>query len=268
MLPVVMNSYRSPFLDDFSNTTSGWPSGQNNAVAVGYYTDESKNSVYRMLTKQAAVTRFRTGRADLTAGDLQVQVDATAYQKNGSLGIIFGSSGSGLYVYEIWGATKSDGTPIGTYHLLACPSGGSCRQIIGNDASETTFWVSSKLNPGNQKNVIGVIRQGSNIKLLANGYVIAEKVDASFGSGTVDLITTNYEAGFDARFDNFRLAYSSSDFPVPPSASAATATGSSGILSTLLRLWANDGGTNTSSEVAVSAPPVADDLAGIVPIER
>jgi hypothetical protein len=271
LLPVIANNYRSPFFDDFSNAASGWPQGKNADYTAGYFEGPNRQGQYRMLfhTKRP----LRTGRADLTAGDFQVGVDVqAAAQSNGAVGLIFGQTGAGYYTFETGSGTDSAGQPIGAFRFLAWtshPGASATYESLVKDANGNAIeWAGSRdLKTGTQTNRIGVMRQGQSISLLANGVVIGTVSHPGFGVGAVDLAAWGWSADYDARFDNFRMAFSRADFQSAQSASVNSA-GSSGILSMLLRLWANDDNqVKPLVPVTVSAPPVAINQSEIVPIE-
>ncbi len=187
-LPYVAKSYRNPIVDDFASISSGWPTDEGDIHWRGYDAGE-----YRVLVKQSNyITRADMGSS---AGDFQVLVDARASGSvNGAYGFYFGFGDAGYYAYQLYN---------GRFMLRRFDRVGQKWTTI---VSQT--WHSAILG-GNATNRLKVDRRGPNISLYVNGQRVAQATDGTLGEGFVGLAASAYQDGFEARFDNFVLDFSS-----------------------------------------------------------
>lgn len=189
-LPVISNGQCfSPYVDDFSNPSSGWP-----VVDEADYKLEYLNGEYRILVKTTSM--WGAASPGFKANNYLVTVDAhNANEVYGSYGIVFqlADDWSTYYTFEIY----SDGY-YSVWRFNSKKSG--WKSLV--------FEFSPHINQGTANNQIQLVRSGTLIQGFANGQLIVELEDDSYtGLGSVGLIATTYgdEADVDARFDNFSV---------------------------------------------------------------
>jgi hypothetical protein len=207
-LPIVQNC---PALacDDFSNPSSGWPTGpvppgSVNPIATLAYT----GGTYQMSFQQAGFV-VQAGHNYLLS-DLQVELDVwPAASTDGTIGVTFDNSSGGFYDFEVGS---------GSYFL------GKYSYSTGQFTYPIGFTPSSAVLTGNQVNHIKVVRQGSSISLYANNQLLKQITDASYPNGYLELAAYANTTPFDARFDNFVL-YALSATPTSAAAIQAQAVG-------------------------------------------
>jgi C1A family cysteine protease len=175
-----------PYSDDFSNPSSGWPTADDPAYKLEYVGGE-----YRILMKNTNWWSGGTSGYECTDGSIEVD-GRFASSVYGSYGILFGITPSwDTYLFQVSG-TQS-------YSLMKL-RGGSWQTLV--------IWTfSSSINAGQARNHLGVVRNGSQISLYANGHSLTTVTDSSFmGKLRVGLAATAYTLpNVDARFDNFRV---------------------------------------------------------------
>jgi uncharacterized repeat protein (TIGR01451 family) len=177
---VLVNTCLPLYTDDFSNPASGWPVGNSSTTTVGYL-----NGEYRILVKPANYIVFVYD--DFGASDYRVEVDARpGGSLNGGLGLIFGRTDQGFYLFEI-----HDGWFI----------------LLRNDPSWTWTvlidWTpSSAIHTGSQTNHLKVVRYGASIQLYANGQLLATTSDATYLGSGLGISSDAFSKNYDGRFDN------------------------------------------------------------------
>jgi hypothetical protein len=202
-LPIVFQSYRQlPFIDDFSDPTSGWPISQSGFSQKGYVTGQ-----YWMKVLQPNYEAY-AGNSLYTLGDVQLEVSAYSDTPTiAAYGLFFAYSGvpgqsgeTSLYDFQI-----NPGT--GQFELV--------RQVYDTNTPTPNTpptiikiidWTSSSaILTGSQTNSLKVIRSGTTITLYVNGQQLDSPpvTDATLGAGTVGMDVYGYAANAEAFFDNF-----------------------------------------------------------------
>lgn len=188
-LPILLQTYAAPFLDDFSNPSSGWPILQTSYGTWGYV-----NGEYRMQVLQPGY-ELRAGH-NLYAGDFHVKVSARSDTlDNAGYGLYFAFNGNiGYYVFEVdpwlgrfffyrWDFTQ---TP-------------PARVFIINGTPNSAILINI------QTNLLEVTRSGTTISMFANGNLLATVVDGTLGPGLVGMDAAVFPSAPPAEvfFDNF-----------------------------------------------------------------
>jgi uncharacterized repeat protein (TIGR01451 family) len=190
-LPLLFNQYCPPtFFDDFSNSYSGWPVGEDDLVRVEYLGGEyrilSKNGDYIYLFRSPACARQ----------NYTVEMDARWVGGTGdSYGLLFGITGgfSQYYLFDI-------NTDYRMYRLYR------------RDPSEfrpiAPVTYSAAIRGGTSSNHLKVTRNSAGIWLEVNGTALGVWADATItGSTWAGLMSNPYidVPVSDARFDNFSV---------------------------------------------------------------
>jgi len=184
-----VNVTSCPFVDDFSNPSSGWPAGDALDYRVEYIGGE-----YRILVKQAPNHVILVASPGGRHTNYSVEVDgrfASAIQ--GDYGLLFGVNDGITNAYYFWVGGARD-------YGLDKEQSGRWTTLISRT-------VSSAINAGQASNHLRVVRNGAQITLYANGQLLTTLSDSSFiGSLRVGLAAfTHEQADVDVRFDNFRI---------------------------------------------------------------
>jgi hypothetical protein len=177
-------------VDDFSNSASGWPVQETNYWSYAYL-----NGEYRLYAKGEAIAAV--SRGDHPAGQFSIEVDARRPSGvDGFFGLILGltDDGSEFYTFEAY-----PGLHIGVIgHQL-----NDDWTMIGYASSDT-------IQAGQGINHLKVetsTSSGYTASFSVNGAYIGS-VSLPYGPTTarrVGLTATSEAAGFDVRFDNFKL---------------------------------------------------------------
>jgi Tol biopolymer transport system component len=190
-LPAIARNYCSgPIVDDFGNPGSGWPISETAYWSYSYLSGE-----YRMYAKAAAFAGV--SRGDRLAGQYTVEIDARkASGVEGSLGILLGIADdwSEFYTFEVF----PDFQVGAIFHNL------NGRWTLVNYAS------SGAILPGQFTNRLRVetsTAAGHYAHFYINGAYIASLAIPYAPSATrrVGLTASADDAGFDARFDNYKV---------------------------------------------------------------
>lgn len=190
-LPLMPRTYWPGFFDNFSNTNSGWASGESDRFIYRYLTGEYQIYI-KNLDDGFAIT------PDLVMpANYRIEVDARKVS-------------SGVCSYGlIFGARFTD-TSWETYQVLVWPSDGEFyvnKRNLDGTWTELLGWTSHPaINLGNSTNTIRVDRIGISIKIYINDNLVAYGTDDSFtGSGRdAGIRAYSYtDAPVDVRFDNF-----------------------------------------------------------------
>lgn len=190
-LPVLVNSYCSDFYDDFSNPGSGWYTGEDDSLRVEYLAGE-----YRVWIKP--VDYYGAFRAPTcTRINYEVEVDARWVTNTGTgYGIIFGIENNfkRFYMFLV-------NTDFEEYALI--------RYDGPDNWIALRYWTSSAaINPVDQSNHLGIVRNGSIIRLAINGSWVDLLEDATLSGATgAGVVVATYVdlPHADARFDNFDM---------------------------------------------------------------
>ncbi len=184
-LPIILNPCEDRYLDDFSDTGSGWPTNSSSNTQVEYLGGE-----YRILLKTA--DSWAAARPTVKGSDFRVAVDVrNVTGMDGTYGILFGLADdwSQFYTVEIG--------LDGFYRIWRYSSSGSWTLL--------EFDSSSHINSGTASNRLQIERNGSQIKAYVNGQLLITITEDSFiGERHVGLIASpNSQSNLDVRFDNF-----------------------------------------------------------------
>jgi hypothetical protein len=206
--PLVFRDYCSDFFDDFSDSASGWPVGEDDYVRSEYL-----NGEYRVAGKRGGYLYvFRAPTCNRQ--NYVVEADARWEGTPGKgYGLVFGitSDFSQYYLFRV-------STDYGSFELhRRSPSG-------------FTFINSGSvpgLHNGTIPNHLKVTRNGGQIKLEGNGIEYLTWTDnAITGLTGVGLVSSSYSdrPDSDARFDNFRVTGLGSSINTVEQSSSVTGT--------------------------------------------
>lgn len=190
-LPVAYHAYDPcAFFDDFSDSTSGWPVGEDSLISYGYVDGE-----YSALAKQGGYLFIFKSPALCQLENYTVEVDAHwVTHQTSSYGIVFG--------------LNEDFTQY--YLFLANPNYPWYGLWRYNDGSLSTLIPPTVAGIYNSwPNHLKVIRNGAQITLEVNGISLASWTDNTIIGPTyvgMAITSDDYALPSDARFDNFSLA--------------------------------------------------------------
>ncbi len=175
------------FFDDFSDPSSGWLVEDTERWLMEY-----KNGEYRIITREVndVVRSWPQGAYQ----NYRIAADVRPVVKNnGSAGLMFGLSDASrqYYTFEVY-------QELGEYDIWRFNKGQWLPLATG---------YSAHINRGLTTNHLEVVRNGSEIRAYANGYLITTINDDSFlGARQVGLVVTTYDyENYDVRFDNFAI---------------------------------------------------------------
>jgi hypothetical protein len=197
-----LRNYCPDFYDDFSNPASGWFVVDADWVRAEYLSGE-----YRILIKPADYSGFFSAPA-CTRQNYTAEVYARWAGNSGTgYGLVFGIVGQfeRFYLFLV-------NTDLQQYTLL---------RYDGADAwTAIRPWTnSSAIHGGASQNQLGIIRDGSTIRLIVNGLWVDLFGDATISGATrAGVAVASYMdlPNADARFDSFRMAaYSGSTSTAP-----------------------------------------------------
>jgi hypothetical protein len=174
------------FVDDFSNTNSGWDRQRNTDGITDY-----ENGHYLIQIDRPNVDYFANPSKSFT----DVRVEVEAYRESGAgdndYGVICRFQGSNDFYA---GLISSDG-----YYGIFKVKGGEY-SILGMDAMNK----SSAIQPDSEKNLIRMDCKGQNLTLFVNDIQLDSRQDADFVSGDVGLVAGTYATpGLKVIFNNF-----------------------------------------------------------------
>jgi uncharacterized repeat protein (TIGR01451 family) len=190
-----------PFVDDFSDPSSGWLIENYPEYSTAYLNEE-----YQILVKAENYMAFNW--LDFGESDYRVEVDARpAGHLDGSLGLVFGGSDSGFYLFQL-------------------SNGGYGMWRIEMDIDPwiwTTLivWTDSPaIHSGSLTNRLKVVRKGASIELYANDQLLATLSDGTYNGSLLGVEAGTVPANFDGRFDNF-VVYTGNCIDTPTAGLAA-----------------------------------------------
>jgi hypothetical protein len=175
------------FQDDFSNTNSGWETGNYSGSTLSYL-----NGTYDIFSQDEGSILW--GVANKSFTDLVIDVDATQVSgpdsNNNAYGVYCrrtGGDNSDAYAFFVSG----DG-----YYAIAKITSGSFTYPVD--------WTSSDaINQGNAKNHLTASCVGDHLSLSVNGTQIADVHDSTYTSGDIALAAGSMETtGTEVQFDN------------------------------------------------------------------
>ena len=176
-LPLIYRNYcGGPFLDNFSNPASGWPSAD-----TAYWVNGYLNGEYRLSAKRAAFGAVTRGdRSD----NLIVEVDVRQSSAvNGSLGLMFylNDDWSNFYTFEIYPATQE-------YAIF---------RYLNDQWSLVAYGLTGAIHAGQNTNRLRITSQGEQYSFWINNTALGAWY---FGAEArrVGLTATSDAAGFEA----------------------------------------------------------------------
>ncbi len=175
--------------DDFSDSSSGWPTADTASYRGGYVNDQ-----YRVLVKTDGLSVWVWPGASQSLVDFVLEADGRFDSDvSGHYGLVLDLSDDHQNFYSLHVSSS------GFYRIRKHTASGW--QILRD-------WTSSQvLNDGQEGNHLMVVRRGDRIGVYANGQFLGEVTDSSLPSGWVGLITGTFTGSpnADVYFDNFRL---------------------------------------------------------------
>jgi hypothetical protein len=203
-MPCISTSCGPLFADNFSDPGSGW--------LIENYTEYSTaylNGEYQILVK--APNYIAWNWLDFGASDYRVVVDARpAGQLDGSVGLVFGGTNSGFYLFQL---------SNGGYGLW---------RIEWSSWIWTTLinWTNSPaVHSGSLTNRLEVVRKGASIELYANDQLLTTISHSTYTGSLLGVAAATVPANFDGRFDNFTV-YTGACIDMPTAGLAPVRSGS------------------------------------------
>jgi hypothetical protein len=173
--------------DDFSSTSSGWQGGQDSNGSFGYF-----DGGFRFLFTTANSWRWARSQSSPTLSDLALEADVRMPTT---------ARGAAALVFALNPATSD-------FHLFEIDSAGRY-SIWRHTASgwETLLSPTSSplLGTGDVTNHLLLVRESGLTRLYANGQAISMVTDLPAPAGRVGIYASSVDAGFEARWDNFRV---------------------------------------------------------------
>jgi hypothetical protein len=179
------------FMDDFSDTGSGWDRYQDELVSTDYFNDAYRIQVFTPAYWAWAIPN------QYFSGDVRVTVHGT--MRGGPLDNAFGvicrhKDVENFYLFMI----SSDG-----YVGIGRRINGSDLELISGDSLVTSDAI---LQGQGATNAIQADCIGSTLTLTVNGTQVLTVTDTSLTSGDVGLAASTFsESGVDILFDNFTV---------------------------------------------------------------
>jgi hypothetical protein len=191
-LPVTFRNYCPNFFDDFSNPASGWDVLENK-VALGEYLDGE----YRILTKNDNIKFYYAHAPTCDRENYTVEVDARWVGDPGWHYGIFWDRNMDIDDHRYKFSVDTEDL---TYRL---------QHFDGVEWHSPVDWTYSPyINGGIASNHLKITKNGPQIALEVNGFVLVTVTDSSFPSRTYTGIFSAPYDGYptsDARFDNFSV---------------------------------------------------------------
>ena len=187
-LPAVMRNFFKPIFDDFSNPSSGWPVAD---TSVNLY--EYRNGEYRIYNKTTDYVGAAT--ADHHLDDIDLAIAAhQAGSARGTYGLAFGINDtfSDYYIFLVW----PDFQEWDLFHYQ-----------YGSGFTALKSGTSSTILTGNNHNRLRVVKSGDSLTLWVNDVCVFDGTYATYtGYRQTGLFAGPYDAGHDARFDDYALS--------------------------------------------------------------
>jgi hypothetical protein len=188
--PNVGPSSTLPFVDDFSDSTSGWEEGDYPSGTVGY-----RDGEYFVQALENSALMWGQAFVDLA----DVEVEVIARQISGPAN---DNTGYGVMCRL---KANEDGEIINGYSLLISGDGYyAITKWSNGESSELVDWATSdEINTGTGVNTLRVRCEGERLTLYVNGNMVAEALDSSFTQGDLALAGVSFEDGeAEFRFDD------------------------------------------------------------------
>jgi hypothetical protein len=173
--------------DDFSDPASGWSSGQDANATYGYL-----DGSYRIRTHLPGLARWASPPASPRLEDLALELDAwMPVEAPGGLGPVFGldDDGSDYHLFSVFRSGH-----FGLYRW----AGGAWQTLVQPRPAP-------ELAAGGATNHLLLVRDRGLTRLYANGRMITMVTDVVAPTGRAGLYASGEAAGFEARFDHYRL---------------------------------------------------------------
>ncbi len=170
-------------VDDFGDPASGWTQVDDANVRSGYL-----DGVFQILVKTADYWRLDTPNASATSFALEADVTFVG-EAAGAAGLVAGLS--------------ADSQSFLIFRIVRDGRFGLYRRSAG--AWQTLLPLATSTSIDNAANHVMLTRQGTEVRLYANGQLLAVTTESSSVSGRVGLYAEATTPGLDARFDSFRL---------------------------------------------------------------
>ncbi len=174
------------FSDDFSNSSSGWATGEDADSKYGY-----EAGSYRIFVNQPNTLFWSTPNKSFA--DVAIEVDAAKVggPDDNYFGIVCRLMDENNYYYLV---VSSDG-----YYTIGKYKDGEFNSLL-----EGGWHYSDYIHQGRTTNRLGADCLGSNLRLYANNTKLGEAQDSEFASGQVGVLAASLDiAGTDILFDNF-----------------------------------------------------------------
>jgi hypothetical protein len=174
------------FQDDFSDSNSGWDRLTKEDGITNYH-----NGQYRILVNTTNTDVWANPGLNFTNTIIEVDATKAGGDDNNDLGVICRyKDGDNFYFFVI----SSDG-----YYGIGKFKDGE-QVLVGMESMPPTDVVKQ----GNATNHIQAECNGSTLRLVVNGQLLAETTDSDFTSGDAGLLAGSFEdPGTDILFDNF-----------------------------------------------------------------
>ena len=173
------------FQDDFSNPDSGWDRLENEDGVTDY-----QDGQYRILVNTTNTDVWANPGLNFTSTVIEVDATKVGGDDNNDFGVVCRyKNGENFYFFVI----SSDG-----YYGIGKVQDGQ-QVLIGMESMPPTDAVKQ----GNATNRIQAYCDGSTLRLLVNGELLAETTDEDLTSGDVGLLAGSFHTpGTDILFDN------------------------------------------------------------------
>ena len=172
------------YTDNFSDPKSGWYTGEDSASKFAYI-----NGEYQIWVKNSNEAQSVTPGAKATDFTASVSARRTS-GTSGTYGLVFGINEGWSQFYEV--LIDANAFSVWRYN---------------NGWTPLQNWTtSSAVATGTNWNRLKVVRNGSLITVYINGQQVANVNDSTFvGLRRIGVTVESYNAGVDARFDDFSL---------------------------------------------------------------
>ncbi len=179
-LPVVLNNVcGSPYIDDFSDSNSGWPIENFSEFSLSYYNNEYRIFFDEVNWDVAATAGFRWEDAQ------QVQVKGRIATGDGDVGIVYGIADdwSTFYTFEVLPYYDE-------WYVF--------RYTTSSGWTLINYGSSSAITSGS--NTLALTRSGTNVRASVNGVFLTNVPNQA---GRVGVYAYSFSNNADLRFDDF-----------------------------------------------------------------
>ncbi len=188
-LPIVKSPTNLIFADDFSDSSSGWPTGDDSLIGRNYQGEE-----YEMLIHQPRWWAGAKAPISMQLNHYSVEADMRRLQGSTSdYGLVFDRlDWDNFYFFAI--------DPGSQWYLVAKVQSGTPKIIVPQ--TDTTV-----IKPGNEVNHLKVERKGATLAVHVNGQHLATTTNSGFGGlfGVGLYMEADADAPASVRYDNFEV---------------------------------------------------------------